>query len=202
VSITQWGGTQPNSIEWWTRFLGTPEGTRLGYETIIVDGLNSAFKLLRSSVLQAKGLEHENEGELAYGKGKRIILDKWEAWFNELRRLPYGIVLTAHERAITFTHNGVDYDKRVPYVDGSKSEEAWEHVKASVDLIVRCAKKKTKNGIEHIMYTKGTELYEAADPTPDGRLPDGVPLSYKRLEDAYNKTTQTGVKTSGLPRNK
>lgn len=186
-SIKHWykrDGEEPfSSVESWMEFFAT--GEQLPYKTLVIDGLNEGYELLRNDILLRHNVEHENQGDLSYGKGKGIINREWRRWFSELRRLPYGVVLTAHSRPRSFEHNGVSYDKNVPLVDGGKAEEAYDAMKPSIDAIVYIKKVDTKNGAQHLMYTKGTNLFEAADPTPNGRLPNGVPLSYAALENAY-----------------
>ena len=188
VQINSWSGDEYGLVEW-TRFLGTPEGKSLGYKTIIVDGLNEAYFLLRQEILAKHRVKDENEGDLAYGKGGRLIRDAFRLWFHELRKLThhgYGIVLTAHEKTVDFENNGVSYNKKVPLVDGSKDERAWDAIKPAVDAIFYAYKKQGKDGVQHLVRTKGNQLHEAADPTHDARLPDNGPFSYQAIEQAYN----------------
>lgn len=166
----------------------TPEDT--GVDTLVIDGMGVGFKYLRTSVLSKYKVDHENEGVLAYGKGKGLIIDKLEGWFTRLRKLTtagYGIVLTAHERTLEFENNGVQFDKKVPLISGDKSEYGWNAIKPFPDIVIHAYKSRGKNGPEHRMHLVGTELWEAAFSKPgvdNSKIAD-LPFSYQQLEAAW-----------------
>jgi hypothetical protein len=167
----------------------TPAET--GIETVCVDGIGTGFKYLRNSILKKYKVSHENEGELAYGKGKGLIKDALEDWFTALRKLTrqgYGVVLTAHERSVEFTNNGVAFDRKVPLVSGDKSEYGWDAIKPFPDIVVHAYKTRGANGPEHRMHLVGTELYEAmfSKPGADVSKIADLPFSYASLEAAWN----------------
>lgn len=171
-------------------FVGTtPEQT--GIQTIGVDGIGTGFKMLRSSLLKAHKVEHENDGVLAYGKGKGLIKGALEDWFTTLRALTrqgYGVVLTAHERSVEFTNNGVAFDRKVPLVSGDKSEYGWDAIKPFPDIVVHAYKTRGANGPEHRMHLVGTELYEAmfSKAGVDNSKIADLPFSYANLKAAWD----------------
>lgn len=180
-----------NILEHTKLFLDNPP-SKTGVNTIVVDGMHECYAYLREYILKANNVEDENEGVLSYGKGKRVIQTHMRQWFNNLKRLTengYGVVLVAHSKIVEISNNGTKYDKRVPLISGDAVESGWEIIKPCVDLIIYAWKVEARAGARHMMTTKGTQLYEAADPTSDARLPAEVPFSYKGIEDAYNKTT-------------
>lgn len=185
VPITQWKGSD-DSLMSWIQFLCKPESQELGIETVVLDGIHEAYLMLRNEVLDKHNVTDENEGVLSYGKGGRLILGEWHRWFNLVKSLPYQLVITAHDQTKKFTHAGVEYDQKIPLIDGHKDGRAWDIMKPSIDIVVYATKKQTKEGTKHLMYTKGTQTYEAGDPTSDGRLPNGKNLSYQLFEKAYN----------------
>lgn len=167
----------------------TPAET--GIETVCIDGIGTGFKFLRNSILKKYKVSHENEGELSYGKGKGLIKDALEDWFTALRTLTrqgYGVVITAHERSVEFTNNGVAFDRKVPLVSGDKSEYGWDAIKPFPDIVVHAYKTRGANGPEHRMHLVGTELYEAmfskqgVDPS---KIAD-LPFSYANLKAAWD----------------
>lgn len=171
-------------------FVGTtPEET--GVQTIGVDGIGTGFKMLRAKILKHYKVDHENEGVLAYGKGKGLIKDALEDWFTTLRALTrqgYGVVLTAHERSVEFTNNGVAFDRKVPLVSGDKSEYGWDAIKPFPDIVVHAYKTRGANGPEHRMHLVGTELYEAMfskSGVDNQRIAD-LPFSYQQLKAAWD----------------
>lgn len=153
-----------------------------GYRTIVIDGLNELWSYLVKYMLEKYRVEHTNDGALAYGKGKAMMAREFRHWFQRLRRLPCAVVLTAHDKVLPFEHNGVAYDKRVPYVDDSKMAEAWDTIKPAINMILYAAKVQNKDGVQHVMRTKGTQLIEAADPY--GNLPETMPFEYEALAKA------------------
>ena len=182
-------GKRPDhvTINGWTDILDVTtelEQDLRGYETVVVDGLNEAWAYLTSYMLKRYKVEHTNDGVLAYGKGKGMMQREFRHWFQRLRKLDCAIVLTAHDKVLPFEHNGVAYDKRVPYVDDSKMAEAWDTIKPAINMILYAAKiADTENGgVKHVMRTKGTQLIEAADPY--GHLPEVMDFDYKALEGA------------------
>lgn len=174
-------------------FTGTkPEDT--GVQTIGVDGIGTGFKMLRQEILKKNKVEHENDGVLAYGKGKGLIKSALEDWFTTLRALTrqgYGVVLTAHERSVEFTNNGVAFDRKVPLVSGDKSEYGWDAIKPFPDIVVHAYKTRGANGPEHRMHLVGTELYEAmfSKQGVDPNKISDLPFSYAQLEAAWNGTS-------------
>ena len=164
------------------------EGDLNGYETIVVDGLNELWSYLVKFTLEKYKVEHTNDGTLAYGKGNAIMGRAFRSWFQRLRRLPAGIVLTAHDKVLPFEHNGVAYDKRVPYVDDSKMAQAWDTIKPAINMILYAHKVDTKDGVVHAMRTKGTQLIEAADPY--GNLPELMPFNYASLQEAMETNNE------------
>ena len=159
-----------------------------GHKTIVIDGLNEAYTRLRDKVLSDFKVKFENEGELGYGKGASLIRDQWRQWFLDLRavsRQGFGVVLTGHESTISFESNGVTYNKRVPYIDGSKTEKAWDVIKPAVDMVIHAYKHQDKDGLKHMMRLKGNQLVEAASTLES--LPDVAPFSYQLLEKEYLK---------------
>lgn len=171
-------------------FVGTtPEET--GVQTIGVDGIGTGFKMLRSSILKKYKVQHENEGDLSYGKGKGLIKDALEDWFTTLRALTrqgYGVVITAHERSVEFTNNGVAFDRKVPLVSGDKSEYGWDAIKPFPDIVVHAYKTRGPKGPEHRMHLVGTELYEAmfSKPGVDNSKIADLPFSYQSLKGAWD----------------
>lgn len=187
VSINAWDDGTPNSLAYWAD-VDPSALQQLGIKTLVVDGLGQAYKRLVESVLRDNNVDDINEGSLAYGKGGRKIRSELEAWFFKLRKLTYhgiGVVLTAHERTLSFEHNGANFDKRVPLIDGEKDEKAWTVIKPSVDMIIHASKIQTAEGVAHVMRLKGNQLVEAADPTPDGRLPETHVFSQIELARLY-----------------
>ena len=167
----------------------TPEET--GVKTIGVDGIGTGFKMLRAKILDKHKVDHENEGVLAYGKGKGLIKDALEDWFTSLRALTrqgYGVVLTAHERSVEFTNNGVAFDRKVPLVSGDKSEYGWDAIKPFPDIVVHAYKTRGANGPEHRMHLVGTELYEAMfskQGIDNSKIAD-LPFSYAQMKAAWD----------------
>lgn len=166
----------------------TPEDT--GIETVCIDGIGTGFKYLRMALLRKHRVDHENEGVLAYGKGKGLIKDDLEDWFTTLRTLTrqgYGVVLTAHERSVEFTNNGVAFDRKVPLVSGDKSEYGWDAIKPFPDIVVHAYKTRGANGPEHRMHLVGTELYEAmfSKPGVDNNKIADLRFSYDNLKGAW-----------------
>jgi len=152
------------------------------YDTIVIDGLNELWSYLVKYMLDKYKVEHTNDGQLAYGKGKAMMSREFRHWFQRLRKLDCAIVLTAHTKVLPFEHNGVAYDKMVPYVDDSKMAEAWDTIKPAINMILYAHKVGSKDGVTHVMRTKGTQLIEAADPY--GNLPEVMPFSYGSLKEA------------------
>lgn len=183
-------GTRPDHIQVtsWQQVLDITKHLEEGvdYKTIVIDGLNEAWNLLVKYTLETYGVTDENEGALAYGKGGRYMRRQMRWWFAQLRKLPYGIVLTAHDTILPFEHNNVTYDKRVPLIDEGKKAEAWTAMKPSINMILYAHKLEGKDGVKHVMRTKGTQLIEAADPY--GHLPELMHFDYAQLEKAVNNT--------------
>jgi hypothetical protein len=161
-----------------------------GYETIVVDGLSEAWSYLVGFLLDKYKVEHMNEGQLAYGKGKGLAQRMFRQWFQALRKLDTGIVLCAHDKIIPFEHNGVSYDKRIPLIDDGKNGEAWDAIKPAVNMVLYASKQTGKDGVKHVMRTKGTQLVEAADPY--GNLPEVMEFDYSKLVEAMTNTSNTG----------
>lgn len=164
------------------------EKDSMGYRTIVIDGLNEAWSYLTKHMLDKYNVEHTNEGALSYGKGKAVMGREFRHWFQRLRKLPAAIVLLAHDKVLPFENNGVSYDKRIPMVDESKTGDAWDIIKPAINMILYANKVQTKEGVQHVMRTKGTQLIEAADPY--GNLPEVMPFSYGALEKAMQTTTK------------
>lgn len=157
------------------------EGDLHGYETIVVDGLNELWSYLVKYMLDRYKVEHTNDGTLAYGKGKAMLGREFRHWFQRLRKLPVGIVLTAHDTVLPFEHNGVAFDKRLPFVDDSKTGDAWNVIKPAVNMVLYAAKVETKEGVKHVMRTNGTQRVEAGNPYD---LPEVMGFDYAELEAA------------------
>lgn len=179
-----------NELKDWTKTFHDTTPDESGVKTVVVDGLGSGFKMLRESILTKFKVQHENEGELGYGKGKGIIIRELESWFNDLRTLTqrgYGVVITAHERTVEFSNNGVEFDRKVPLVSGDKSEYGWMAIKAFPDIVVHGYKTRGKQGPEHRMHLIGTELFEAtfSKPGVDSSKVADLPFSYAELERAW-----------------
>lgn len=176
----------------YTRALATTTPKETGIETVCVDGIGTGFKFLRQDYLKKYKVQHENEGELSYGKGKGLIKDALEDWFTTLRTLTrqgYGVVLTAHERSVEFTNNGVAFDRKVPLVSGDKSEYGWDAIKPFPDIVVHAYKTRGQNGPEHRMHLVGTELYEAMfskSGIDNSKIAD-LPFSYQSLVGAWGE---------------
>ena len=162
-----------------------------GIETVCIDGIGTGFKLLRGDILKKYKVPHENEGVLAYGKGKGLIKDALEDWFTTLRTLTrqgYGVVITAHERSVEFTNNGVAFDRKVPLVSGDKSEYGWDAIKPFPDIVVHAYKTRGAHGPEHRMHLVGNELYEAMfskQGVDSSKIAD-LTFSYANLKSAWD----------------
>lgn len=169
----------------------TPEIT--GVDTIVVDGMGVAFKYLRMSILKKYKVDHENEGVLAYGRGKGLIIDELENWFTELRQLTeqgYGIVITSHERTIEFDNNGTKFDKKVPLISGDKNEYGWNAIKPFPHIVVHAYKTRGKTGPEHRMHLVGTDLWEASFGKPgvkNSAIADLI-FSYDNIKKAWDES--------------
>lgn len=156
----------------------------MGYDTLVVDGLNEAWSYLVDKIVTEAGAKDINDGELGYGKGMARAVKTFRNWFQKLRRLNITIVLCAHDRVINVEHNGVSYDKRIPYVDDSKDGKAWNAIKPAINMVLYAYKEQGKDGVIHVMRTKGNQLVEAAD--PHGKMPEVMPFSYPALEKVYS----------------
>lgn len=183
-------GKRPDhiSISSWQELLEASEWLGKGdhdYETVVIDGLNEAWSYLTYHLLDKYNVEHMNDGALAYGKGNKLAGRMFRQWFQFLRKLDMGIVLCAHDNVLSFEHNGVTYDKRIPMIDDGKKGEAWNHIKPAINMVLYAAKVSDKNGTKHVMRTKGNQLVEAADPV--GNLPEVMEFSYSALKEAVEK---------------
>lgn len=209
ISITHWDvpddasdSAKATSIRFWPRFLATPEGKQLGIKTLVVDGGGQMYKRAVDHVLRANNVADLNEGPLAYGKGNRAVRKEIESFMFELRKLTYqgyGVIILAHSRTVEFDHNGAKFDKRVPLIDGEKDEKAWDVIKPSVDMVIYAFKQRTADGIVHFMQLKGNEMIEAADPTPDGRLPEQWVFSQPELVKLYAGTVEAAEGQAPVP---
>lgn len=195
VRITSWNSSDDakHSMMTWIAALEQGSGA-LGYKTLVIDGINELYRYLQAETLKKYGAEHINEGALGYGKGRDIINDTFHQWFQRLRRLPIGIIVTAHDSTMEFENNGVKYDKKIPFIEPSRPAHGWNTIKPAVSMILHAVKEGRKDDVEHVMYTKGSEIREAAD--PKGCLPNRMNLSYAELAQAYNNNTKTTGKAN------
>lgn len=154
-----------------------------GYKTLIVDGLGELASYLIEHILLENGVSSLNEGPLAYGQGKGVVVREFRSWFQKLRALDMTIVLIAHDRVAEVEYNGVKFDRRIPLIDSSKMGiELWDALKPSINMILYANKVNTKEGVQHQMRTKGTQQIEAADPY--GKLPEVMQFEYDQLDKA------------------
>lgn len=192
-------GTRPGQLQFddWatvldvTKQLKTTTPEKFGYRTLVIDGCNFAFVLMLRQLFAEYEVESWNEGELGYMKGRDKAVKRWGDWMHDLRALTrqgFCIVFTAHETQTEFEHNNQKVNKRVPLVSGVSGgiDHGWQVMRPAIDMVIHVAKKEVDGKPMVTMRLKGTPLIEAADPTPDARLPAEMRFSHKLLQKAWD----------------
>ena len=170
-----------NSWEGFTEAVSSLEEDTGGYETVVVDGLNELWSYLEAHILKKYNAKHNNDGELGYGNGKKIMQREFRYWFQRLRNLDITIVMCAHQAVEEFEHNGVNLSRHIPYVDDTKEGLAWRNIKPAVSMVLYVSKESTKEGVVHQLRCQGNQFYEAGNPF---NLPELIQFDYNQLVKA------------------
>lgn len=162
-----------------------------GYETLVFDGTGFAWNLLLLKLLKDNDVESWNDGALGYMKGRDIAIKRWSEWLGKVRSLSragYCIIFTAHETTQPFEFNSVKVDKHVPLVSGVSGgiEWGWQAMRPFMDMVIYVTKKDKDGKPLVTMRFKGNEQVEAADPTPDARMPAETTFSFKVMRKFWD----------------
>jgi hypothetical protein len=105
-------------------------------------------------------------------------------------------VFTAHESHQSFEHNGITAQKRIPLISGDSRgrDLGWDEMRPSMDLIIYVSKKEVDGKPMVTMRLKGTPVIDAADPTPDARLPAETVFAHKILKKLWDAKPQSKTK--------
>lgn len=175
----------------------TPEES--GYDTLVFDGCGFAWNLLLLKLLKDNDVESWNDGALGYMKGRDIAVKRWSEWLGSVRALTrqgYGVIFTAHETVEPFEFNGQKIDRHVPLVSGVSGgvDWGWQSMRPFMDMVIYVSKKEVDGKPTVTMRLKGTQQIEAADPTPDARLPAETTFSFKNLKKFWDADPKAEAK--------
>lgn len=169
----------------WEDLLATSKKIAEGdhsFKTIIIDTIDSAYRMCAEHVCQKFKIEHESD--LGYGKGTTLIHNEFYRVLNKLALLPYGLFLVSHsqERDLE-TPTG-----RLTRVVPTLPEKARKIVLGMVDILLFCDMESGtgadgKPTHRRVIRTKPNVGYEAGDRT--GRLPEVLDFDFAKFVAAF-----------------
>lgn len=188
-------GVYPVDIDNWSNFkdvcrqLKKPEAKEK-YETIIIDTVGIAYSMCEDYIKSQHGVTEI--GEIAWGRGFKMLREEFEKTFRELSKLGYAIVFIAHSK--TKLTDSVDKDgNRLEQISPNLSPACAEAVNGLVDIIAYLGVEYNEN------HESSRWLYLRETPTifAGSRyryIQPKIPLSYdnlvKAVADAMEKEAQ------------
>jgi len=147
-----------------------------GFETVILDTIDNAYKLCAEYICDKNNIVHESD--MDWGKGYALINNEFHRVLIKLASLPYGLVLISHsqEKDVVISTIG-KITKRVPTLP----DKIGKIVTSLVDIILFCDIDTTTAEDGTVLYnrvlrTKPNLYYDAGDRT--GKLSKTLPLDF------------------------
>ena len=155
------------------------------FRTIIIDTVDNLYDFCREYVLKTLGISHESEE--SYGKAYAMIKKEFHRAINAMANNRFGLVLISHAAFEEEKTRAGAIRKAYPNLP----KKAREVVMAMVDLILYAdtieyvKEEGAEAELRRVIHTKGADTFEAGDRT--GKLPELIPLDYKKFEKCLQK---------------
>ena len=144
----------------WPDFLGACAEVAEGnhdFKTIVIDTIDNLYDHCVQYIEQRNGVE--DIGDLAYGKGYRLVKEEFSRAITKLASLPYGLILTSHVIEMELKKSGGERTRAIP----SMNKRAFEFVNKFVGLIFYATARRDDDGWKRVLYTKPTANFIAKD---------------------------------------
>lgn len=153
------------------------------FKTIIIDTIDSAYRLCADHILEQRKVEHESD--MPHGKAYDMIEMEFHRVMYRLAKLPYGLIMISHsEEKEIETDTGKTYIRTVP----SLQKRGWKVVSKLVSNIVfattiNTADSEGKRREQRVIMTRPNSAYIAG-----GRhdIKDAIiPLNFESFKQAF-----------------
>lgn len=157
--------------------LKDPRGLEM-FETIVIDTADIAYALCERYICNREGVDAI--GDLAYGKGYKMVANEFDESIRKILNLGYGLVLISHAQDKTFKDSqGNEFQQIVPTLDNKARlicQRTCDIVGYSTPIQLDDGSITTKLFMrEHPRYMAGSRFKYT---------PDCIDFSYKNLVDA------------------
>ena len=164
------------------------------YETIIIDTSDIAYDYCTNYVLSQEGVTHLDYTENK--RGYKMVKQEFQKQIFALLASGYTVVFTSHAETKQVT-DGITKektDRTIPTMD----KNAFKIIGGIVDAIVYCANVEDKNGdMVRVAYFRSNGQFEAGSRWSK-HLPVGVPLDFKKYEDAIVTAIEKQAEEDGV----
>lgn len=157
------------------------EGRETVYKTIVADTGDIAYDYCEKYIVDKENVDYLDETEKL--RGYRALSREFDAFFQEICRAGYTLIVISHSTTKQVKENGEKYEKTIP----TMPDRGLNVIARLVDVI-GFANKETddETGITtHTLTLKGNKNLEAGSRNP--YLPEKIPLTYDALLEAMTE---------------
>lgn len=167
------------------------DGGETTYKSIICDTGDLAYDFCEKFICDKEGVDYLDETEMK--RGYKATSREFDAFFQDIVRANYTLIIISHATSKQIKENGEKYDKTIP----TMTERGLLVVARLVDVIGYATKETNEEtGVtKHTLTMKGNKHLEAGSRNP--YLPEKIDLNYEALLDAMQEATDKILENGG-----
>ena len=160
------------------------------FKTIVVDTADIAYDLCEKYITDKEGVEYLDETESK--RGYKATSREFDAFFQELAKAGYTIVIISHSDTVQIKDNGEKYDRTQPTV----AKRGLQIISRFVDVIGYATSEVDSTGkVQAVLYMRGSKELEAG--SRNKFMSAKIPFTYDALLADMQQAIDKLIEESG-----